>query len=120
MDNITKHIHKLAKKWKMTQIKKLEQTKTDMINRNIPIQQINEYIDTEYSEINKEYNKRLNADPSPKYMDNQKSKDINNIILTKEQLVKKGYATNFVNSYIDNEYSKLDNKYNKRVIDFID
>ena len=91
-----------------------------MITAKINNDEINTYVNKEYDAINAEYNQRLNATPSNKYMNNLKNKDINNIILTKDQLIKKGYALNFIEKYINNEYNKLDNKYINNVVDFID
>lgn len=120
MDNISKYIRKSAHKWKMNEIKKLEQTKNSMLFAKISMSEINDYIQSEYNQIEMKYQEKLLGTVNKRYMNNQKKRDIDTIIRTKDELIKKGCAINFIDKYIANEYIQLDSKYNQSIVEFID
>ena len=108
-----------AQKWKNKEIDKLIQLKKDMELSNIDKKIINEYIEKKYKKINALHDAKLLEEPTNKILNKQKEKDIKNIIINKYYLTQKGYKSDYIEKYIEQQYKEIEKKYNKQKIDFI-
>jgi hypothetical protein len=109
-----------AQKWKNKEIDKLIQLKKDMELSNIDKKIINEYMEKKYKKINALHDAKLLEEPTNKILNKQKDKDIENIIINKYYLTQKGYKSDYIEKYIEQQYKEIEKKYNKQKIDFID
>jgi hypothetical protein len=81
---------------------------------------INEYMEKKYKKINALHDAKLLEEPTNKILNKQKDKDIENIIINKYYLTQKGYKSDYIEKYIEQQYKEIEKKYNKQKIDFID
>lgn len=111
----------LAKKKKYNQFRNLELLKQEMINNNIDMNKINQYIEDEFSKIEKEYNDKVN-DYITKYQKGEiqytmnekkimRSKAIEFVLKNKDVLEQKGAPKEFIDSYVNREYERINKKF---------
>ncbi len=111
----------IANNWKNKQIKELINTKEQMINLNVDSKLINNYIDSEYNRINKEYSEKIDKAKikNLEFMNNNKKKiEIDFLIKNKSILEDAGYTNDYIDYYVNKQYDIINNKYTN--IDFID
>lgn len=97
-----------ANKWKYREYEKILSQKDNMDSK---------IIEEAINKINIIYDQKINT--MPKNLNKvQKNRILNDIITTKDNLVKKGFNEKYINSYMINEHKLLNNK--NDIIDFVD
>lgn len=111
----------MAYNWKDKQINEVIKTKEEMIELKIDPKLIEQYITSEYSRINKEYQEKLEKAKikNIETINNKKKKlEIDFLIKNKIVLEEKGYNKDYIEQYVDQQYEMINNKYT--TINFID
>lgn len=110
-----------AYNWKQKQINEVIKTKEQMVEININPKLIDQYINSEYSRINKEYQEKLEKAKIKNLEtinNNNKKLEIDFLIKNKLVLEEKGYNKDYIEQYVEQQYNIINNKYLN--IDFID
>jgi hypothetical protein len=111
----------LAKKKKYNGFRNLELLKEEMINNNIDINKINQYIEDEFSKIEKEYNDKVNnyimkyQKGDIEYTPNEKKimriQAIEFILKNKDVLEERDAPKDFIDNYVKTEYERINKKF---------
>ena len=110
-----------AYNWKEKQINEVIKTKNQMIELKIEPKLIEQYMASEYSSINKEYQDKINKAKirNLETVNNNKKKlEIDFLIKNKLVLEEKGYDKDYIEQYVEQQYDYINNKYAN--INFID
>jgi len=123
----------LANNWKTKELKLLNILRKEMITNKIDEQLIKEYVDEQYTLINKKYenkikkyNDKINVDAKEtKITKSERKKAIEFIIKNKKFLEENGAPIEYINNYVEKHYESINNRFiikdkNKEKIDFID
>ena len=121
----------LANNWKTKEIKLLNILRKEMITNKIDEQLIKEYVDEQYTLINKKYenkikkyNDKINVDAKEtKITKSERKKAIEFIIKNKKFLEENGAPIEYINNYVEKHYESINNRFlikEKENIDFID
>ena len=123
----------LANSWKKKQLAILSQVKEDMISQNISNNIIDEYVNTEYNNIEKKYNQKIekqknNNSEKIKKIKSKQRKEIKVLIQSKLFLENNGININDTNEF-NQKYQEINEEYKQKTkllnikknnIDFID
>jgi hypothetical protein len=109
----------LALNKKNQEIKQVLELKDQMVNFNIDIELINEYVDEQYKKIILEYEtkiakyQQIQPTKHTQLTRTKKKKDIDNLLKNKAVLELKGYNPSYIKKYVDSQYLEINNKYSR-------
>ena len=109
----------LANNWKSNELKLLNILRKEMITNKIDEQLIKEYVDEQYTLINKKYedkikkynNKEKNLKVNPKITKAERKKAIDFIMKNKQFLEENGAPIEYINNYVEKHYESINNRF---------
>jgi len=121
----------LANNWKTKELKLLNILRKEMITNKIDEQLIKEYVDEQYTLINKKYenkikkyNDKININSNEiKITKSERKKAVEFIMKNKKFLEENGAPIEYINNYVEKHYESINNRFlikNIEKIDFID
>ena len=116
-----------ANKWRDLELKRIEILKNEMINKKIDAHLIHCFTETNYAQINKDYNNKINKslknnnnnnnniNNQIKELEKKRKKAIDILIKNEFNLEKKGLSQEEIQNYMHSEFNKINEYYELKI-----